>query len=79
MIKWMNINQGFAMIMLTFIYVISTIVIVYYNHKSIKEMEKTRESESRPYIFVYLHKDPEIYVFIYVLKTMVKLVLKLKI
>lgn len=57
-INWLNTNQGFVMSILTLIYVIATIVIVYYNHKSIKELKETREAESRPYIFVYLDKDP---------------------
>jgi hypothetical protein len=57
-VNWLNINQGFTMTILTLVYVIATIVIVIYNRKSIKELQNTREEESRPYIFSYLHKDP---------------------
>lgn len=57
-VNWLNNNQGFAMSVLTLVYVIATIIIVIYNHKSIKELQNTREEESRPYIFAYLHKDP---------------------
>lgn len=57
-IKWLNDNQGFVMSILTCVYVIATIIIVIYNRKSIKEMEKGRDEESRPYIFINLHKDP---------------------
>lgn len=58
LIKWLNDNQGFVMSVLTCVYVIATIVIVIYNRKSIKEMEKGREEENRPYIFANLNKDP---------------------
>lgn len=57
-IEWLNTNQGFIMSLLTLVYVIATIVIVYYNRKSINELKLTRESENRPYLFAYLHKDP---------------------
>ncbi len=51
MINWFNSNQGFVMIILTFAYVVATIIIVVYSRKSIKEMKITRENELRPYIF----------------------------
>jgi len=57
-ITWLNSNQGFVMSILTCVYVVATIVIVVYTGKSIKELEKTREEESRPYIFANLQKDP---------------------
>lgn len=57
-VNWLNTNQGFVMSLLTLVYVIATIIIVAYNQKSIKEMQNTREEESRPYIFAHLHKDP---------------------
>lgn len=57
-IEWLNNNQGFTMTLLTLIYVLATIIIVYYNRKSIKEMQQSREEDSRPYIFAHLHKDP---------------------
>ena len=49
-IDWLNANQGFAMLLLTLVYVIATIIIVLYNRKSIIEMQESREAESRPYI-----------------------------
>lgn len=58
MVNWLNSNQGFVMSILTLVYVMATIIIVVYNRKSIQELQKTREEESRPYIFSYLHKDP---------------------
>ena len=58
MIDWLNANQGFAMSVLTLVYVAATIIIVIYNRKTIKEMKDAREEESRPYVFVYLDKDP---------------------
>ncbi len=58
MINWLNSNQGFVMSILTLVYVLATIVIVIYNRKSIHELQKTREEESRPYIFAHLHRDP---------------------
>lgn len=58
MVQWMNANQGFVMCVLTFVYVIATIIIVIMNKKSISEMEKTRKEESRPYIIANLVKDP---------------------
>lgn len=58
MINWLNSNQGFTMTILTLVYVLATIIIVVYNRKSIKELQISREEESRPYIFAYLHRDP---------------------
>ncbi len=58
MINWLNTNQGFVMSLLTLIYVIATLIIVHYNRKTIREMKESREAESRPYVFVYLDKDP---------------------
>jgi len=57
-VNWLNSNQGFVMTILTAVYAIATIIIVFYNHKSIKEMENAREANLRPYVFAYLHKDP---------------------
>lgn len=42
----------------TAVYVVATVVIVYYNRRSIGEMKATREAESRPYLFVYLLTVP---------------------
>lgn len=58
LIDFLNANQGAVMAALTAVYVIATVVIVYYNKKSIDELRKTRESESRPYLFLYLAKIP---------------------
>lgn len=58
LIKWVNDNQGFVMSILTLVYVVATIIIMYYNRKTIREMQITREEESRPYVFIYLDKDP---------------------
>lgn len=58
MIAWINANQGFVMCLLTFVYVLATIAIVVMNNMTIKEMKETRIAESRPYVFVSLHKDP---------------------
>lgn len=57
-IIWLNTNQGFVMCLLTFVYVVATIVIMYYNKKSINEMAKSREEDSRPYVFANLERDP---------------------
>jgi hypothetical protein len=58
MITWLNVNQGFVMCLLTFVYVLATIAIVVMNNMTIKEMKEARAAESRPYVFVSLHKDP---------------------
>lgn len=58
LINWLNVNQGFVMSLLTCVYVLATIIIVIYTRKSIKQIEISREEESRPYIFINLHKDP---------------------
>ena len=58
MIQWMNDNQGFVMCILTFVYVVATIIIIIMNKKSINEMKESRLEESRPYIVVNLVKDP---------------------
>ncbi len=50
-VEWININQGLAMVILTFVYVIATIIIVIFNSKSIRELRITRENEMRPYVF----------------------------
>lgn len=56
-IIWLNSNQGFMMCLLTFVYVLATIAIVVMNNRTIREMQETRIAESRPYVFVSLHKD----------------------
>ncbi len=54
----MNDNQGFIMCLLTFVYVVATVIIVIMNKKSINEMKLARLDESRPYIIANLVKDP---------------------
>ena len=53
-VSYLNANQGFVMAALTFVYVVATIVIVYFNKKTIDEMKEEREAESRPYLFAHL-------------------------
>jgi len=68
MIEWLNQNQGFIMSLLTLVYVIATLIIVVYNRKVIDEMKQNREEDSRPYIFVYMHKNPRDNTFSLVVK-----------
>lgn len=56
-VSWLNTNQGFVMSILTFVYVVSTIIIVVYNRKSINEMKEARIEDSRPYIFAHMYRD----------------------
>lgn len=49
-IEWLNINQGFVMVLLTQVYVLATIIIVFFNSLSIRELKITREAETRPYV-----------------------------
>lgn len=53
-IEFLNYNQGAVIACLTFVYVVATLVIVYFNKRSIDEMRATREEEIRPYVFAYL-------------------------
>lgn len=52
--EFLNNNQGAVIASLTFVYVVATLIIVYFNKRSIDEMRITREEEMRPYIFAYL-------------------------
>lgn len=52
-IDWMDTHQGMVMGVLTFVYVVATILILKANYNSVKEMKKSREEENRPYIIVY--------------------------
>ncbi len=54
MISFLNTNQGAVMATLTLIYVVATIVIVWFNKKAIDEMKLSREGEARPYLFCHL-------------------------
>ena len=40
MIDWLNSNEGFIMTILTFVYVVATIVICFFNGKSTKSINK---------------------------------------
>lgn len=53
LVSFLNANQGAIMALLTFVYVIATIIIVVFNKKTIDEMKVAREEESRPYVFAY--------------------------
>ena len=45
-IKWLNCNNGAVMAGLTFVYVVATILICYYNHKSaVAAQQQTAESQ----------------------------------
>ena len=57
LLKWINANQGAIMAILTLIYVVATIFILRANSSSVKEMEKTREEENRPYVVAYLDSN----------------------
>ncbi|PTL38126.1 hypothetical protein [Alkalicoccus saliphilus] len=53
-VLWLNDNNGAVLALLTLIYVLTTFLIFYANLSSVKEMQKSREEENRPYIVVYL-------------------------
>lgn len=49
-INWLNQNAGATSAILTAVYVIATIIIIFYNHKTVKEMRHTRKQEIKPQI-----------------------------
>lgn len=49
MIEWCNTNQGFAMVLLTFVYVIATILICIFNYKSTKATNLQTEENKRQF------------------------------
>lgn len=53
LINFLNANQGAVMAILTFVYVVATVVIVVFTKGSIEEMKKARIEDNRPYIFAY--------------------------
>ena len=62
-IKIINTNQGFFMVLLTLFYVIATIIICIYNHRSAKatsnqtkELIRQFEEQNRPYIIITMQK-----------------------
>ena len=63
MLEWFNSNEGFIMSILTFVYVVATIIIVIMNLLSIKEMKKSRMDDNRPYLMANIVKDPRDKVF----------------
>lgn len=63
-ISWCNINQGFLMVLLTFIYVFATIVIMFLTKQSIdsnkntlQEMKEARYASERPYVVMHFIYD----------------------
>jgi len=57
-VKWLNTNQGFTMIILTFVYITATVLIFVANYLSVKELKRTRVEQSRPHVIVYLDVFP---------------------
>ncbi len=53
-VNWLNANQGFAMSVLTLVYIVATLLIFIANYLSVKELKRTRIEQSRPHIIVYL-------------------------
>lgn len=51
MIDWCNNNQGFLMVVLTFVYVIATIIICYFNYKAIHEQKKATKAQNQVALF----------------------------
>jgi hypothetical protein len=71
MIAWLNTNQGFVMALLTFVYVVATIVICAFNAKSAKaareqtkEIKRQFDEENRPYITVELILEKRLFYFL---------------
>jgi len=52
MINWLNQNSGATIAILTAVYVIATMIIVIYYHKTVKEMEYARKQEIKPQIAI---------------------------
>ncbi len=50
-INWLDTHSGFILGLLTFAYVLATIMIYIANNKAVKEMRLSRIEESRPYVF----------------------------
>lgn len=47
MVNWCNLNQGFLMVLLTFIYVVATITICYINYRVISEQRTIYKNQSK--------------------------------
>lgn len=63
MIDWCNQNQGFAMVLLTLVYVIATVVICIFNYKSAKatteqtkELKRQFDENNRAFLTVTMQK-----------------------
>lgn len=57
-IAFLDEHDGFFMALLTFVYVVFTILIFISNNKSVKEMKLAREEEYRPFIVSYIQTKP---------------------
>jgi len=62
MIEWANANQGFIMVVLTAVYVVTTIVLVFQAKHSNKLTKEAMMRVSRPFLIIDLFPDSE---FIY--------------
>lgn len=51
MIDWCNSNQGFLMVVLTFVYVVATIIICYFNYKAIHEQKEATKAQNQVALF----------------------------
>lgn len=62
MVKWFNLNQGFMMAILTFVYVITTIGILLSSKKSNKLLRESIARSTRPFVIIdFYPKDNLIY------------------
>jgi len=50
LITWLNNNAGATTAILTAIYVMTTIILLVYNHRSLNEMRKTRLESTKPQV-----------------------------
>jgi len=51
-INWFNDNQGFMMVLLTFMYVIATVFILGSNRRLINESKLAREQQTMPFVVI---------------------------
>ena len=63
-LHWINTNAGAVNAILTFVYVISTIIIVYYNRISIKEIQMTRKLQTMPDVNVSIETEKKAVYFV---------------
>jgi len=57
-IAFLDEHDGFFIALLTFVYVVFTILIFISNNRSVKEMKLAREEEYRPFIVSYIQTKP---------------------